>query len=161
LPIAIVQHLDPHHRSLLPEILARRTDLRVRQAEAGDRLEQGTVFIAPPGSHLLVNADSTLSLSQAEMVHFLRPSADLLFESAADSFHDRVIAVVITGTGSDGAQGCRRVKSDRGTVIVQDPDDSEFAGMPRATIAEGVADYVVPLDEIGPLLMTLATGARL
>src|SRR2546428_807136 len=83
-----------------------RRDLRpVKEAEEGDPLRPGTVFIAPPDRHLLVNPDGTLSLSQAELVHFVRPSADLLFESVAASFKDRVIAVVLTGMGTDGAPG--------------------------------------------------------
>ena len=87
----------------MADILSRRTPLQVKQAEEGDRLYPATVYIAPPNRHLLVNADGTLSLSQSELVHFVRPSADLLFESVAASYQDRAIAVVLTGTGSDGA----------------------------------------------------------
>jgi two-component system chemotaxis response regulator CheB len=108
--IAIVQHLDRRHRSLMADILGRRTRLRVKQAEEGDRLEAGAVCIAPPNRHLLVSPDGTLSLSQSEMVHFVRPSADLLFESAAASLSQSVIAVVLTGTGRDGAMGVTAVK---------------------------------------------------
>ena len=84
----------------MADILGRRTGMRVKQAEEGDRLAPGAVFIAPPDRHLLVNPDGTLSLSQSEMVHFLRPSADLLFESAAENFGDRVIGVVLTVFGA-------------------------------------------------------------
>ena len=101
--IVLVQHLDPRHRSLMAEILNRRAHLHVEQAEEGKHLKPGTVFIAPPDRHLLVNRDGTLSLTQSELVHFVRPSADLLFESVAASYRDRAIAVVLTGTGSDGS----------------------------------------------------------
>ncbi len=115
--VVVVQHLDPRHRSLMAEILSRGTALRVKQAEEGDRLETGTAYIAPPNRHLLVNPDGTLSLSSSELVRFVRPSADLLFESAAGSYRDRAIAVVLTGTGSDGAMGVEAIKKMGGTVI--------------------------------------------
>ncbi len=83
--LVIVQHLDPRHRSLMADILSRRTSLSVKQAEEGDKLCRATVYIAPPNRHLLVNPDGTLSLSQSELVHFVRPSADLLFDSTAAS----------------------------------------------------------------------------
>lgn len=74
-PIVVVQHLDPRHRSLLADILSRRTRLTVKQAAEGNTLEPGIVYIAPPNRHLLVNPDATLSLAQSELVHFVRPSA--------------------------------------------------------------------------------------
>lgn len=159
-PIVVVQHLDPRHRSLLAEILARRTPLRVRQASQGEKLEAGTVSIAPPDHHVLANADGTLSLTQSELVHFVRPSADLLFESAAGSYRNRVIAVVLTGTGSDASMGVRAVRAVNGTVIVQDPEEAEFGAMPRAAMAAGGADFVLPLAEIAAALVTLMAGAR-
>ena len=105
--VVVVQHLARRHRSLMADILSRRTALHVRQAAEGDRLTPGTVFIAPPDRHLLANPDNTLSLSQSELVHFLRPSADLLFESVAASCRHRVIGVVLSGSGSDGSMGVR------------------------------------------------------
>ena len=103
--IVIVQHLDRRHRSLMADILDRRTPLIVRQAAEGDQLTGGTVYVAPPDYHLLVNPDGSLSLSKSELVHFVRPSADLLFESLAASYQDRAIAIVLSGTGSDGVNG--------------------------------------------------------
>ena len=156
--IAIVQHLDPRHRSLMADILNRRTTLRVQQAEEGDTLNPGTVYIAPPDRHLLVNGDGTLSLSQSELVHFLRPSADLLFESMAGSYKDRAIAIVLTGTGTDGTMGVEAVKKMGGTVIVQDPKTAEFSGMPSAAVQTGNVDFILPLDEISTALVTLVMG---
>jgi two-component system chemotaxis response regulator CheB len=153
--VVVVQHLDPRHRSLMADILNRRTRLQVKQAEEGDRLCPSTVYIAPPNRHLLVNPDGTLSLSQSELVHFVRPSADLLFESVAASYKDHAIAVVLTGTGSDGAMGIQAIKKMRGTVIAQDERTSEFFGMPGAAIQSGNVDFVLPLDEIAPALVTL------
>jgi two-component system, chemotaxis family, protein-glutamate methylesterase/glutaminase len=156
--VVVVQHLDPRHRSLMADILSRRTSLRVKQAEEGDLLTPATVYIAPPNRHLLVNPDGTLSLSQSELVHFVRPSADLLFESVAASHKDRAIAVVLTGTGSDGAMGVQAIKKMGGTVIVQDEKTSQFFGMPAAAIQTGNADFILPLDEIASALVTLVKG---
>src|SRR6266536_5581027 len=153
--IVIVQHLDPRHRSLIADIFGRRTALKVKEAEEGDQLSPGTVFTAPPNRHLLVNPDGSLSLSQSELVHFVRPSADLLFESVAASFKDRAIAVVLTGTGSDGSMGVKAIKKMDGTVIVQDERSAEFFGMPGAAMQTGSADFVLPLEEISSALVTL------
>jgi two-component system chemotaxis response regulator CheB len=153
--IVVVQHLDPRHRSLMAAILSRRTPLQVKQAEEGEHTLAATVYIAPPNRHLLVNPDGTLSLSQSELVHFVRPSADLLFESVAASYRDRAIAVVLTGTGSDGAMGVQAIKKMGGTVIAQDEATAEFFGMPSAAIHSGSVDFVLPLDEISAALITL------
>jgi len=156
--IAVVQHLDPRHRSLMAELLSRQSRLPVKQAEDGDRLKSGSVYVAPPDRHLLVNDDGTLSLSKTELVHFLRPSAELLFESVAASFKDRAIAVVLTGTGNDGARGLQAIKKMGGTVVSQDEGTSEFFGMPSAAIQTGLVDFVLPLPEIASALMTLVCG---
>ena len=154
-PIVVVQHLDPRHRSLMAKILSRRTSLKVKEAEEGDVVSPGTVYIAKPDRHLLVNSDHTLSLSQSELVHFVRPSADLLFESVAASFKDRAIAVVLTGSGIDGAMGVKAIKMMGGTVIVQDKETSQFFGMPGAAIQTEMVDFILPLGEISAALVTL------
>ncbi|MDJ0636663.1 MAG: chemotaxis protein CheB [Xenococcaceae cyanobacterium MO_188.B29] len=153
--IVIVQHLDPRHRSLMADILSRRTPLSVKQAEEGDRLCPGTVYIAPPNRHLLVNPDGTISLSQSKLVHFVRPSADLLFDSAAASYKDKAIAVVLTGTGKDGVMGVQAIKKMGGTVIAQNQESSEFFGMPDAAIRTGSVDFILPLSEIASALISL------
>ncbi|HYL79558.1 MAG TPA: chemotaxis protein CheB [Candidatus Acidoferrum sp.] len=158
--IVVVQHLDPRHRSLMADILARRTPLKVKEAEDGDSLRPATVYIAPPDRHLLANADGTLSLSQTELVHFVRPSADLLFESVAASYRDRAIGVVLSGSGSDGAMGVEALKKMGGTVIAQDEKTAEFFGMPGAAIHTGGVDFVLPLDEIASALVTLVQGEK-
>ena len=96
-----------------------------------------------------------MSLSQSELVHFVRPSADLLFESVAASYQARAIAVVLTGTGSDGSFGIAAIKKMGGTVIAQDQDSAEFSGMPGAAIKTGHADFILRLDEIPSALTTL------
>ena len=139
----------------MSEILRRRTSLRVEDATADTTMEAGTAYLAPPDQHLLVTQDGRLRLSHADPVHFVRPSADLLFESGAESFPGRAIGVVLTGTGSDANMGVRALQRTGGTVIVQDPDSAEFAGMPQAAIATGGVDFVLPLEEIAPALVEL------
>ena len=150
--LLVVQHLDPRHRSLMAEILARRTPLVVKQAQSGETAEPGTVYIAPPDKHLLANPDRTLALTQTELVHFVRPSADLLFESVAAAYRERAIAVVLTGSGSDGSMGVRAIKKMGGTVIAQDETTSEYFAMPNAAIGTGAVDFVLPIEDIAPAL---------
>jgi two-component system chemotaxis response regulator CheB len=151
--VLIVQHLDRHSPSMLAAILARRTTLHVREAAHGSVIAPGSAFVAPPDHHLLLNRNGTLSLTQTELVHFVRPSADLLFESAAASAGPRAIAVILSGSGHDGAMGVKAIKKRGGTVIVQAA--AEHPGMPEAALATGAADHVVPLAEIAPLLRRL------
>jgi two-component system chemotaxis response regulator CheB len=158
-PIVVVQHLDPRHRSLMADILTRRTSLTVKQAEQGETLRPSTVYIAPPNNHLLVNGDGSLSLTQTELVHFVRPSADLLLESVAAGYKERAIAVVLTGTGSDGSMGVRAIKKMGGTVIAQD-EGAEFFGMPSAAIATGDVDFILPLSEIPSALRSLVGAVQ-
>jgi two-component system chemotaxis response regulator CheB len=153
--ILVVLHLDPSRPSQLAEILGRRTSLRVKQAASMDRLYPGTVLIAPPDAHLLVDSQGTVSLSDRPPVHFVRPAADRLFESIAGSFGARAIAVVLTGTGHDGATGAQAVKLAGGTVIVQNESTSEFFGMPKSAMDAGQVDMILPLDEIAPALEAL------
>jgi two-component system, chemotaxis family, protein-glutamate methylesterase/glutaminase len=157
--IAIVQHLAPEHRSHMADILSRKTALLVKQAEEGDRVIAGTVYIAPPNRHLLVNADKIVSLTQTKQVHFLRPSADLLFDSVATTYKERAIAVVLSGTGNDGAMGVQAIHKMGGLVIAQDEETSEFFGMPGAAIETGIADFVLPLPQISTVLMFLVFKA--
>lgn len=154
-PVVVVEHLDPRHRTVIAEVLGRRAKLPTRLASQGERAEPGTIYIAPPDHHLLLGEDGTLTLSSSALVHFVRPSADLLFESVAGSYGPRAIACVLTGTGSDGAMGASAVKSRGGTVIAEDPELAEFRGMPDAVVATGAADYILPLDEIASVICGL------
>jgi two-component system chemotaxis response regulator CheB len=156
--LLIVQHLDRRHPSHMAEILRRRTALEVRQAAEGDVVRAGVAYCAPSDRHLLVNPDRTLSLSMSELVHFLRPSADLLFESVAATYRERAVAVVLSGTGSDGTMGIRAIKKTGGTVIVQEPSSAQFRGMPDSAVQSGVVDRVLPLAEIAPALERLTSG---
>lgn len=151
--VLVVQHLDPNHRSLIASLLARRCALSVEMASDGRVIQPGRVYVAPPDHHLLVNPEGALSLTRTELVHFVRPSADLLFESVAASYRERAVAVVLSGSGVDGSLGVTAVKKTGGTVIAQDP--AEFSGMPAAAIETGSVDRVLPLDLIAPTIVEL------
>src|SRR5881394_1286191 len=153
--LVVVQHLDRRHRSVMADILARKCRLPVKEAAEGEHLQAGRAYIAPPDRHLLVTPDHSVSLTQTELVHFVRPSADLLFESVAASYKDRAIAVVLSGSGQDGSMGVKAIKKMCGTVLAQDQRTSEFFGMPGAAIHSGSVDFVLPLEEIAPALVTL------
>jgi two-component system, chemotaxis family, protein-glutamate methylesterase/glutaminase len=151
--VLVVLHLTPQHRSLLAEILGRRTDLAVRQAEDGDLLRTGTAYVAPPDAHLLVTNGGTLRLDKSELVHHVRPSADVLLLSLAQNHGGRCLAVILSGTGIDGAAGAAAVKSAGGMVLAQDEATAEYFGMPGAAILAGGVDEVLPLDRIGPAVL--------
>jgi two-component system chemotaxis response regulator CheB len=156
--IAVVQHRQPDAPSMLAEILRSRCSLVVKDAERGDRLRPGLIHLAPRGMHLLVGGEGLLTLSNGPKVKFSRPSADVLFDSAAESLRERVIAVVLTGSNDDGADGVRAVKRMGGTVIVQDRETSEAFWMPFSAVSTGAVDFIRPLGEIAPLLLTLVQG---
>jgi two-component system chemotaxis response regulator CheB len=151
--LIVVLHLLPEHQSHLAAILGRQTHLRVKEAEDGDLLETGCVYVAPPDTHLFVEPDGRLALRAEPPVRNLRPSGDLLLTSLAANHNGHCLAVVLTGLGSDGTVGAGAVKKAGGTVLVQDEATSEYFSMPQAAIAAGVVDQVLPLDEIAPAVV--------
>ena len=156
--ITIVMHLSPDHKSLLAHILESRTPLRVKQAQPGDVLCHGGVFVAPPNHHLAVSEGGLLELSSpsAEKVHHSRPSAEPLFYSVAAVYQRRAIAVVLTGGDGDGSLGVRIIKDLGGTVIAQDRSTSQDFSMPESSIETGQVDFILPLEQIAGKLIELA-----
>lgn len=155
-PILIVQHMDPRHKSLLAGLLGRRCRLRVKQAVNDEEMRGGTMYIAQPDMHLIVRA-GRLVLTDTKQVHFSRPSIDLLLQSVADTYGDRAIGVILSGSGVDGADGIRAIKAKGGTTLVQDPASAAHAGMPQAARATNCVDFTLPLEEIGLALASLVT----
>jgi two-component system chemotaxis response regulator CheB len=160
--IAIVMHLSPDHKSILAEILDRRTHLEVRQAKTGDFLCLSCVFVAPPNHHLFVAKDGRLKLSSSasEKVHHARPSAEPLFASVADVYEANSIAVVLTGGDGDGSFGVQIIKEKGGMVIAQDRPTSQDFSMPETSIKTGDVDFILPLEEIAPKLIELVGAGR-
>ena len=145
--ILVVQHLRNDRPTRLPEHLERHSRLRVRLAQNGMRLEAGAVYVALPGEHIRIE-NGHIALSLEEPLHYVRPSADLLFISAAQAFGRNAIGVVLSGTGKDGAQGCQEIKAEGGMAITQDQETARYFDMPKAAINTGAIDYVLPVDEI-------------
>jgi two-component system, chemotaxis family, protein-glutamate methylesterase/glutaminase len=154
--VIVMQHLDAQaDTSWTTEIANRLTTVALKPVKDGEVLQPGIVYIAPPTQHLLVNPDGTLSLSQAVFVDFMRPSLDLLLQSVAATFKERAIAVVLSGTGSDGVLGVQAIHKMGGQVIAQDESTSEFFEMPNAAIQTGKVNLVLPLDAIASTLIDL------
>ena len=151
--VVVVMHLQAAHPSMLATILGRASCLPVKQAEGGDVLEPGHVYVAPPDAHLLVGADGTLRLDTTPPIHFLRPSADVLLRSLAAAYGAECMAIVFSGTGSDGAAGAIAIKAAGGVVVAQDEATSDYFGMPAAAIAQDAVDQVLGLDRIAPAVV--------
>ena len=132
--------------------------LRIKQAEPGEHLNPGNVYVAPADFHLVVAPNRTLQFVDGRRIELLRSSANPLVESAARVLEGHVIAVVLTGSGTDATDGVQEVKNMGGIVIVQDPQQAQHPSMPLSAIRTGAVDYVLPLDAIAPLLVRLATA---
>ena len=154
-PIVVAQHLDPKVASSLAQILQRHTALPVKSIEEAEQLVPGQIFVVPSNKHVAVT-DSKVTVS-VKGPPGARPSVDLLFASAAQTFGDRLIAIVLSGMGSDGALGARAVKKQGGTVIIQDPETSLYPSMPLA-LPRTAVDIVARTETIGPLLKDLIEG---
>ncbi|HKH94031.1 MAG TPA: chemotaxis protein CheB [Gemmatimonadaceae bacterium] len=154
-PVVVVQHLDAQAPSYLPEMLARRTRLAVKFAEAGELLCPSTVYVAAPGRHLLIGPDRRCMLSDEPPVRFSRPSADPLFASAAELFGARTLAVILTGRLSDGTVGAAAIRRAGGVVLAQDPATCRAPEMPEAAIRQGLVHLVLPPEALGVALSTL------
>jgi len=160
-PILITQHMP----TVFTRLLAKRIDgsaaIRVREAEDGDELEPGLALIAPGDFHMVLERGLTrvtVRLDQGEPVNFCRPSVDVMFRSVADVYGGDVLAVMLTGMGRDGRDGCRDLKARGGMVIAQDEASSVVWGMPGAVANSGLADFVLGLGAIGPKVAGLVAG---
>lgn len=131
-PILIVVHIPPDRPSALANLFAAKCRMAVKEAEDKEPLLAGTIYFAPPDYHLLVEVDKTVALSSDEQVFFSRPSIDVLFETAADAYQERLIGIVLSGANSDGANGLKAVMAAGGVGLVQNPDTAFAAAMPEA-----------------------------
>jgi two-component system, chemotaxis family, protein-glutamate methylesterase/glutaminase len=155
-PAAVVVLLHwPAEKPLKLTSLERVSVLPITLTQEGQSLKPATVFFAAPGRHLLIKPNGSILLSQTPRLHFVRPSADLLFESVAASYGNRAIAVILTGVGRDGSIGVRSVKAAGGPVLAQDQATAAYFAMPKAAIATGCVDHVLPLEQIAPTLVSL------
>ncbi|MBL7647869.1 MAG: chemotaxis protein CheB [Candidatus Hydrogenedentes bacterium] len=154
--VMIVQHLPEDSMGALVSILHQTCRMPLKEAEVGERIRGGSVYLAPPGYHLLVENNRTFSLSNDGPVNHARPSIDVLFESAADAYEERIAGVILTGANSDGAAGLAAIKRAGGVTIVQNPETAESPAMPRAALRATQVDFQLNLVDIAPLLCTLS-----
>lgn len=143
----VVQHLDPHHESLLAELLGRQTALTVRQAEEGEMVLSDHVYIIPPG-HALSIKDSKLALQSFEEPRGLRRPIDDFFISLSEDRGPLCACVILSGTGADGTLGLRAIKEHGGLALVQAPRSARYDGMPLSAVATGMVDFVLHPEEV-------------
>ncbi|NGY06115.1 chemotaxis protein CheB [Solimonas terrae] len=152
-PLVVVLHIAGDNIDSLLEVLGVDSALPVIEARHGARPLPGTIHVAPSGYHLLIEDEHSFALSVDPRVRFARPSADVLFSSAADACGERVIGIVLTGTNDDGARGLADIRRHGGLGFVQDPREAEEAAMPRAAIERAGADAVLTIDELARRLL--------
>ncbi len=151
-PVVVVLHLPPNRPSLLTELFGPRCAARVQEPEDKQPFSAGTIWFAPSNYHLLLERDRTFSLSVDAPVNFSRPSIDVLFESAADTFGNTACAVLLTGANEDGSVGASAIRQKGGLVVVQDPSTAEAPQMPRAAISRASPQIIASLAEIADLI---------
>jgi two-component system, chemotaxis family, protein-glutamate methylesterase/glutaminase len=154
-PVFIVVHLPRDQPSMLADIFSKKCAVPVREAQDKETVAPGTVYFAPTNYHLLIDRGPQLSLSADDLVHHSRPSVDVLFESAADVYKNRLLGVILTGANEDGASGLAAVHDAGGVTVVQRPDTARAPNMALSALKLRPADWVLTLDEIAAMLRTL------
>jgi two-component system, chemotaxis family, protein-glutamate methylesterase/glutaminase len=158
MPVVVVQHIHRDSPGTWPELLSDRVGRAVKNAEDKEPLDPSTVYLAPPGYHLLVERDGSLSLCVDEPVCYARPSVDVLFQSAADAFRENLLAVVMTGANSDGALGAAAVHARGGHVVVQDPATADVPTMPSSALEAVPGARVLSLPSIAEAMVAFWLG---
>lgn len=158
LPLLVVQHIPSGVPTQLAEIFRRKTGLHVKEADEKETVRGGTLYFAAPGYHLLVEQDASLSLSQDDSVHFSRPSIDVLFESAADGYGEKLLGVLLSGANGDGAAGLAAIHAAGGRTVVQAPSSAAMPVMPQAALARQPAHEVLTPGEIATVFAQLRTS---
>jgi two-component system, chemotaxis family, protein-glutamate methylesterase/glutaminase len=156
--IIVVQHRSPTGTRYLERILSRRARMPVVTAESGTRIAPGVIYVARPDLHLTVGPDKRLAYVDGTRIRFLLSSANPLLETAAPAFDGHLLAVVLTGSGTDATDGVQNVKACGGLVIAQDRASSEYWSMPESALRSGAVDYVLPLTDIAPAIEAIVHG---
>ncbi len=156
LPILIVQHIgaDSGQNAYLSK-LSSVCDLIVKQADDKEEIKPGYIYLAPPDYHLLIEKNKTLSLNIDEKVHYSRPSIDVLFETAAHAYQDKLLAIILTGASVDGTNGAKVIKKYGGSIIVQNPDEAISSIMPASVINNVDVDKILIIKKINKFLCDL------
>ncbi len=148
----LVSHLDPTHISLLPELISKQTKMKVLQVEDGQKLLPDHVYVIPPNKNLNI-LNGSLYLLQLPRSRGLNLPIDNFFRSLAQDQGSNAIAIILSGTGTDGTLGLKEIKGEMGMVMVQDETSAKYDGMPRSAIATGLADYILPVDKMPNQIM--------
>lgn len=159
-PIIVIQHIGPQFMSSFAQWLGSCTKMRVKIAEAGEQLHGGTIYLPAQDHHLEVRRGGKVALSKRPPVGGFRPAANVLFESAADAYGSAVLAVILTGMGSDGASGACKIKAVGGYVVAQDEASSIVFGMPKAAIERGCVTQTLSLGEIAAKLSRMNASTQ-
>ena len=156
--VIIVIHRKSDNDSILEDLLSNKTLIPVKEVEDKDAIVPGTIYIAPPDYHLLIENEHCFSLDSSEKIHFSRPSIDVTFESVAEAFSTRVIGILLSGANADGAAGLARIKQMGGYTIVQTPQTAEIGFMPQQAINRNIVDKIVDPIHISEEIARIITG---
>ncbi len=162
-PVLITQHMPPTFTTILAEHLARASHRPAHEAIDGEIVKPGTIYLAPGGRHMRVvrhGVDAAIALDDGPPVNFCKPAVDPLFTSAIDIWQGSLLAVVLTGMGSDGMRGGKDIVAAGGSVIAQDEATSVVWGMPGAAANAGICAAILPLNQIAPKLVRVFSGDR-
>ena len=143
----IIQHLSPDHKSLMPEILYKKTSMKVLEAKNKVKVQPNHVYLIPPSKHLYIE-DNTLILKDRPQGHILSLPIDEFFKSLAKEKKEKAVGIILSGTGTDGTLGIKAIKEENGLIIVQDPQESQFDGMPTSAIQTGMFDIILPVEKM-------------
>ncbi|MFT4928634.1 MAG: two-component system CheB/CheR fusion protein, partial [Phenylobacterium sp.] len=152
LAFVLIAHLDPSHASLLPELLQKRSKMKVRQIQDGMKVEANHVYVIPPNKELTIN-NGVLQLMELTQPRGSNLAIDAFFQALAKDQGSNAIAIVLSGTGTDGTLGLKAIKGETGMVMAQDEQSAKYDGMPRSAIATGLVDYVLPPNEMPAQLL--------
>ncbi len=156
IPILIVQHLHARCDNYLANYLDKFSNRNIKEAEEKEVITANNVYLAPANYHLIVEEDRTISLTTDDPVNYCRPSIDILFDSAAETYASKLIGIILTGANNDGTNGMKNIKKNGGLLVVQDPTTAEASTMPSSVITQTKVDYILSLKEISDLLNVIA-----
>lgn len=155
LPIIVVQHIHPTESGFLAHFYNSKTGLPVKEAIDKEKIQPGHIYFSPANYHLLIEHNETFALSIDPKVNYSRPSIDVLFESAAHVWTNKLIAIILTGANQDGARGMSLIREFGGITLAQDPKSAEYPYMPQAAIDQGGVKHILSLDQIGIFIKKL------
>lgn len=156
-PIVIVLHRKPGADQILPDLLAAKTQLRVKELEEKEFIQKGTIYIAPSDYHILIENNHTFSFDHSEKINYSRPSIDVTFQSAADAYKTHVVCILLSGSNADGVEGLKRVKRFGGTAVIQNPDTAIVPYMPAQARLQVSIDAVLEPEEMASFINQLST----